>query len=60
MEPNIEYVDMPLQIRNSYQYFTQASVDRLQAAGYNGGFTSLEDGVGGYVRGFLDCADPYR
>jgi ADP-L-glycero-D-manno-heptose 6-epimerase len=59
-EPNIHYVDMPPQIRGSYQYFTQASVDRLQAAGYNGGFTSLEDAVRAYVRGFLDQPDRYR
>jgi ADP-L-glycero-D-manno-heptose 6-epimerase len=58
--PNIEYIDMPAQIRNSYQYFTQASVDRLQGAGYNGGFTSLEDAVGVYVRNFLDQPDRYR
>jgi ADP-L-glycero-D-manno-heptose 6-epimerase len=60
VSPNIEYIDMPVQIRNSYQYFTQASVDRLQAAGYNGGFTSLEDAVGVYVRNFLDQPDRYR
>ena len=60
ISPNIEYIDMPVQIRNSYQYFTQASVDRLQAAGYNGGFTSLEDAVGVYVRNFLDQPDRYR
>ena len=60
IRPNIEYIDMPVQIRNSYQYFTQASVDRLQAAGYNGGFTSLEDAVGVYVRNFLDQPDRYR
>jgi ADP-L-glycero-D-manno-heptose 6-epimerase len=59
-EPNIHYVDMPLQIRDSYQYFTQASVDRLQAAGYNGGYTSLEDAVRAYVRGFLDQPDRHR
>jgi ADP-L-glycero-D-manno-heptose 6-epimerase len=59
-KPNIHYVDMPLQIRDSYQYFTQASVDRLQAAGYNGGFTALEDAVRAYVRGFLDQPDRYR
>jgi len=51
---------MPVQIRNSYQYFTQASVDRLRGAGYNGGFTSLEDAVGTYVREFLDRPDRYR
>src|SRR5258706_5988158 len=37
--PNIQYIDMPEQIRGSYQYFTQSNVDRLQRAGYNGGFT---------------------
>jgi ADP-L-glycero-D-manno-heptose 6-epimerase len=60
MKPNIEYIDMPAQIRNSYQYFTEASVDRLQGAGYNGGFTSLEDGVGAYVKEFLNRPDSYR
>jgi len=59
-QPKIEYVDMPVQIRNSYQYFTQASVDRLRGVGYNGGFTSLEDAVGTYVREFLDRPDRYR
>ncbi len=58
--PNIEYVDMPEQIRGSYQYFTEASVDRLQRAGYNGGFTALEDAVDAYVKGFLDSADRFR
>jgi len=58
--PNIEYIDMPQEIRGSYQYFTEATVDRLRAAGYNGGFTSLEDAVSTYVKGFLDQADRYR
>ncbi|TAI61950.1 ADP-glyceromanno-heptose 6-epimerase [Bradyrhizobium sp. Leo170] len=58
--PNIEYVDMPEQIRGSYQYFTQADVDRLQRAGYNGGFTRLEDAVDAYVNAFLDRPDRYR
>ncbi|MFZ2156433.1 MAG: ADP-glyceromanno-heptose 6-epimerase, partial [Bradyrhizobium sp.] len=57
---NIQYVDMPEQIRGSYQYFTQSDVGRLQRAGYNGGFTALEDAVGTYVRGFLDSADRFR
>jgi ADP-L-glycero-D-manno-heptose 6-epimerase len=51
---------MPEAIRGSYQYFTQSEVDRLQAAGYNGGFTALEDAVGLYVRGYLDRDDCYR
>ncbi len=58
--PNIEYIDMPEPIRGSYQYFTQSEVDRLRAAGYNGGFTTLEDAVGQYVRGYLDSTDRFR
>jgi ADP-L-glycero-D-manno-heptose 6-epimerase len=58
--PRIEYIDMPEHIRGSYQYFTQGEMDRLQAAGYNGGFTTLEDAVGAYVRGFLSLPDRYR
>jgi ADP-L-glycero-D-manno-heptose 6-epimerase len=57
---NIQYVDMPEPIRGSYQYFTQSEVGRLQRAGYNGGFTALEDAVATYVRGFLDSADRFR
>jgi ADP-L-glycero-D-manno-heptose 6-epimerase len=58
--PRIEYVDMPAQIRDSYQYFTQAKTDRLLAAGYNGGFTTLEDAVAAYVKDFLSLRDRYR
>ena len=58
--PNIEYIDMPEQIRDSYQYFTESKVDRLRLAGYNGGFTALEDAVGAYVKGFLDRDDRFR
>ncbi|MGJ4959419.1 ADP-glyceromanno-heptose 6-epimerase [Bradyrhizobium sp. HKCCYLRH2015] len=58
--PRIEYIDMPEAIRGSYQYFTQSNVDRLVAAGYNGGFTSLEDAVAGYVRDYLDSSDRFR
>jgi ADP-L-glycero-D-manno-heptose 6-epimerase len=58
--PNIRYIDMPEAIRGSYQYFTQGDVARLQHAGYNGGFTALEDAVATYVRGYLDSADRFR
>ena len=60
LEPNIQYIDMPDHIRGSYQYFTQSEVDRLHGAGYNGGFTALEDAVGLYVRDYLDAADRFR
>ena len=58
--PNIEYVDMPETIRNAYQYFTQSEVDRLLRAGYNGGFTTLEDSVKAYVADYLDRPDRFR
>jgi ADP-L-glycero-D-manno-heptose 6-epimerase len=58
--PNIEYVDMPLEIRNSYQYFTQASMHKLRHAGYNADFTPLEAAVKQYVSRYLNCADRYR
>jgi ADP-L-glycero-D-manno-heptose 6-epimerase len=58
--PNIQYVDMPEAIRGSYQYFTESNVDRLQRAGYNGGFTALEGAVETYVKDFLDRADRFR
>jgi ADP-L-glycero-D-manno-heptose 6-epimerase len=60
LEPNIQYVDMPEQIRGSYQYFTQSKVDRLHRAGYNGGFTTLEDAVKAYVGDYLDRLDRFR
>ena len=58
--PKIEYIDMPENIRAQYQYFTQAEVENLRRAGYNAGFTPLEDAVGIYVTKYLDTADRYR
>lgn len=58
--PNIDYVDMPEQIRSSYQYFTESKIDRLHRAGYNGGFTTLEDAVKAYVADYLDRPDRFR
>jgi ADP-L-glycero-D-manno-heptose 6-epimerase len=59
-EPNIEYIDMPEAIRGQYQYFTQAEVDHLRRAGYNAGFTPLEEAVTRYATQYLDTADRYR
>ena len=55
----IEYVDMPEAIRDTYQYYTQAPMARLRAAGYDGEFASLEDGVRDYVKGYLSAGDRY-
>jgi ADP-L-glycero-D-manno-heptose 6-epimerase len=57
--PVIEYVDTPPAIRSNYQYFTEARIDRLRAAGYNAPFTPLEDAVRDFVTGHLARPDPY-
>jgi len=56
----IEFIDMPEQLIAKYQYFTQARMERLRAAGYGRQFTSLESGVADYVRNYLARSDPYR
>jgi ADP-L-glycero-D-manno-heptose 6-epimerase len=58
-KPNVEYIDMPEQIRGSYQYFTQAEVDHLRGAGYNGGFTTRRRRRQ-LCQGFFDRPDRYR
>ncbi|MES2894706.1 MAG: ADP-glyceromanno-heptose 6-epimerase [Pseudomonadota bacterium] len=58
--PQIEYTPMPPAIRDKYQYFTQAKMERLRAAGYNQPMTTLEEGVGEYVTRYLSQPDPYR
>ena len=59
-EPRIDFVDTPEDIREKYQYFTEASIKRLRAAGYKKTMTELEDGIGSYVTDFLNTDDPYR
>jgi ADP-L-glycero-D-manno-heptose 6-epimerase len=58
-EPKIEYFDMPETLRDKYQYFTEAKMDRLRQAGYTAEFTSLEDGVCDYVQNYLLKDDQY-
>ncbi len=57
---NISYVPTPEEIRERYQYFTEAKMDRLCAAGYDRPFTDLEEGIARYVGDFLVQPDPYR
>lgn len=52
-EPNIKYIDMPEDIRDKYQYFTEANMQKLKDAGYTDQFYSLEDGVMDYVKNYL-------
>ncbi len=53
LEPKIDFIDTPVDIRDKYQYFTQANMNKLRSAGYNKEFTSLEDGVEDYVVNYL-------
>ncbi|MEY5041577.1 MAG: ADP-glyceromanno-heptose 6-epimerase [Bacteroidota bacterium] len=53
MEPVIEFIDTPEDIRDKYQYFTQANMQKLRSIGYTAPFYSLEDGVKDYVQNYL-------
>lgn len=50
---NIEYIDLPEHLREKYQYFTEANIDKIKKAGYNIPIKSLEDGVADYVKNYL-------
>jgi ADP-L-glycero-D-manno-heptose 6-epimerase len=58
--PNVEIIDMPIELQAKYQYYTQATMDRLRKIGYQRPFTSLENGIGHYVKQYLINEDPYR
>lgn len=51
--PNITYIDTPIDIRDKYQYFTEANMDKLKSIGYTQNFTTIEEGVADYVKNYL-------
>lgn len=57
LEPNISFIDTPADIRDKYQYFTEATMEKLRAIGYDKPFTSLEEGVASYVKDYLKHQD---
>jgi ADP-L-glycero-D-manno-heptose 6-epimerase len=66
-QPRIEYIDMPESIRDKYQYFTEAKIDKLRSAGYTQAVAPLSESVRDYVQNYLvpgnalgqaDCDDP--
>ena len=57
-EPRIEYFDMPPEVRDQYQYFTEAKMDKLRSAGCPAAFRSLEEAVRDYVANHLRNPDP--
>jgi ADP-L-glycero-D-manno-heptose 6-epimerase len=52
-QPDIQYIDMPEDIRDTYQYYTQAEMQKIKAAGYKERMFSLEEGIEDYVRNYL-------
>lgn len=58
-EPNIVYINMPADLVDTYQYFTEASMVKLKHAGYEESFTSLEEGIDDYVRNYLSKKEYY-
>jgi ADP-L-glycero-D-manno-heptose 6-epimerase len=53
LEPEIEFIDTPADIRDKYQYFTEAKMEKLRSIGYSKPFYSLETAVEEYVQGYL-------
>jgi len=59
LKPDIRFIDMPEDIRERYQYFTEADMDKLKRVGYKEKFYSLEEGVDDYVRNYLSKGKYY-
>ncbi len=56
---NVEYFDMPADIRDRYQYFTEADISKLREAGYEKEIHTLEEGVADYLNNYLLTDDPH-
>jgi len=59
IKEEINFIPTPISIRNSYQYFTQANMDKLRKIGYTKPFTSLEDGIDDYIKNYLNKDKSY-
>ena len=57
LERKIRFIEMPVELRGKYQYFTQAKMDKLREAGYREEFWTLEEGILDYVRNYLGEGD---
>lgn len=60
MFPKISFIDMPDELKAKYQYFTEANMAKLRAAGYAKPMTELEDGVSRYIKDYMSQSDQYR
>lgn len=59
LEPEISFVDTPIDIRDTYQYFTEANMAKLRGIGYTTPFHTLEEGIADYVRQYLSSERYY-
>jgi ADP-L-glycero-D-manno-heptose 6-epimerase len=59
LQPNIQYIEMPDDIKDKYQYYTEANISKLRLVGYQEQFYSLEDGISDYVRNYLAANKVY-
>jgi ADP-L-glycero-D-manno-heptose 6-epimerase len=55
LEPSISFIDTPIDIRDKYQYFTEANMSKLISIGYSHAFYSLEEGIADYVKNYLEA-----
>lgn len=53
LEPNISYIETPIDIRDKYQYYTEANMEKLKSVGYSQNFYNIEEGVKDYVQNYL-------
>jgi ADP-L-glycero-D-manno-heptose 6-epimerase len=60
LEPQVEFIDLPTNLRGKYQYYTCADMTKLRAAGFDKPLTSLEEGLRKYVQDFLEAEDRFR
>lgn len=59
VEENISFIDTPEDIRDKYQYYTEANMNKLISIGYNDGFSTLEEGIADYVKNYLSTEKYY-
>jgi ADP-L-glycero-D-manno-heptose 6-epimerase len=57
--PSITYIDMPAELRNQYQYFTEAPMEKLRSAGYTKPMHTLEEGITDYIQNHLQKPDQH-
>jgi len=58
-DPQIDFIDTPEDIRDKYQYFTEADMSKLRSIGYDRPFSPLREGVNDYVREYLESSRTY-